>query len=187
MAQKPAQHPNILRALHLDLAHREVLWKERRDPLAAWSAWRLCREYEIEPPPWLLVYFDECAEGILVAWDSMRDRPTRDARRGGKATPQQRDAAVARAFGFKRAGRESWLSNRLSLAGGMWAEYQAERSRGVGYDAALATVAERHGYSDRKVKREIALWKRVTPWAGPIDREAVAIGRALKRRDRSRR
>jgi len=175
-----------LRALLDDLAHREVLWKERRDPLAAWGAWNLCREYEIEPPPWLLAYFDECAEGILRAWDSLRDRPTNAKPRGWKrATAPQRNAAVARAFGFNRAGRESWVSNRLSRAGGMWATYQAERDRGVGYEDALTNVEALYRCSRGTVNRAIALWERVTPWARGVRMKAVANGRSKRTRYRS--
>src|SRR5262245_55735748 len=108
MAKNPWKHPKLAKAIKDNLAQCELLWKELRDPLSALSAWSICRECELEPPEWLLAYFDECTENIFKEWKTLHDRPNNLRPPGWKrAGPRERDAAVARAFGFKQRGRES--------------------------------------------------------------------------------
>ncbi|MCF6291292.1 MAG: hypothetical protein L3J03_09905 [Desulfobacterales bacterium] len=64
---REAMNPPEIKKLvpSLDLRECSLLFQETGNPVYVWKGYKICREFEFEFPPWLLVYFDEVADNIL--------------------------------------------------------------------------------------------------------------------------
>jgi hypothetical protein len=159
MPRKPDRDDGVDRGHRLTRAIRAAQWQDPSvgdNPLTAWSEWIYCREHDLEPPDWLCQYLDACAKRLYE--ELYRIRTTKKG-----TTKEQRDRAVARAFGFSRRGRGTWLDTRAGRALDTLSTFKRERERGRSYPDALQATAEVLGQSDvRHVKRKLAVAKRLT-------------------------
>ena len=49
------------------IEYHRVLFEQKKggNPLHAWNAFRIARQYSVQVPPWVLSYFDKCVAGIF--------------------------------------------------------------------------------------------------------------------------
>jgi len=84
------------------IEYHRVLFEQKKggNPLHAWNAFRIARQYGVQVPPWVLSYFDKCVAGIFTSKQQNRAAPPGVAalgfRSGGKRTELSRFQADMR-------------------------------------------------------------------------------------------